>query len=263
MIAREPIFREGVRGRMLDFLESVGRATVLTAQAFAMGPAFFTDARFRSRTVSQMYKAGIRSLPLLTVVALFTGMILALQVGLELRRYSQEVFIGSAVMLSLLREMGPFMTGILITACVGSAIAAQIGTMSVNEEIAALETMAISPVRFLMAPRLAALATLMPLLSFYTCIVGLIGGGLVGVTQLNVPWEQYVENAMHFAELRDLLVGLFKAWVFGVVIAGISCHLGFATAYGAAGVGRTTRQTVIVSLLLILILGYIITRIFY
>lgn len=263
MITREPVFREGFSGKAIDVFESIGRATILTVRAFAMGGLFLVDSRFRGRTIGQMYKAGIRSLPLLTVVALFTGMILALQVGLELRRYSQEVFIGSAVMLSLLREMGPFMTGILITACVGSAIAAQIGAMSVNEEIAALEIMGVEPVRFLMAPRLAALAMLMPILSFYTCVVGLIGGGLVGAAQLNVPWEQYIENAMHFAEPRDLLVGLLKAWVFGIIIAGVSCHLGFATSLGAVGVGRTTRQTVIVSLLLILIMGYVITRIFY
>ena len=263
MISREPVLRTGAAGGIFNLLESVGRATLQTCSAFAMGLLFFADSRFRSRTVQNMYQAGIKSLPLLTVVALFTGMILALQVGLELRRFSQEVFIGSAVMISLLREMGPFMTGILITACVGSAIAAQLGSMSVNEELAALEIMAISPVRFLMAPRLAALTVLMPLLSFYTCIVGLIGGGVVGCAQLNVPWQQYIENAMHFADLRDLLVGLFKAWVFGVVIASVSCHLGFSATGGAAGVGRATRLTVIVSLLLILTTGYIITRIFY
>ncbi len=263
MITREPIDREGLNGWLIDMFEAVGCAVILTCRAFTMGGLFFCEGRFRRRCIEQMYFAGIRSLPLLTVVAIFTGMILALQVGLELRRYGQEVFIGSAVMVSLLREMAPFMTGILVTACVGSAIAAQLGTMTVNEEIAALEMMVICPIRFLVAPRLVAFVTLMPLLSFYTCIVGVIGGAMVGATQLNVPWRQYMENAMQFAELRDLAVGLLKAWLFGVIIVGVACYQGFAAKCGALGVGRATRQTVIVSLLLILMTGYIITRIFY
>src|SRR5574344_3084558 len=112
---------------------------------------------------------GIKSLPVISVVGMFTGMILGLQVGLELRRFNQEIYIGSAVMVSLLREIGPFMTGLILAACVGSSMAAQIASRKVNEEIAALEIMSISPVRFLMAPRMAAMMLITPLLSFYSC----------------------------------------------------------------------------------------------
>jgi len=190
-------------------------------------------------------------------------MILALQTGIELRRFNQEVNIGTAVMVSMLREMGPFMTGLILAACVGSSMAAQLGTMTVSEEIAALEVMSIDPVRYLVMPRLLAMAIMTPMLAFYTCIMGVLGGGLVGMTQLGVPWVKYIENATRFADTKDLYVGLLKALVFGVIITIVSCHEGLSTTQGAVGVGLATRKAVIVSFLLILIIGYFITRLFY
>lgn len=219
--------------------------------------------RARRELAMQLYTTGIKSLGVITVVAFFTGMILALQTGLELRRFGQEVNIGTAVTVVMIREMGPFMTGLIIAASVGSAIAAQIGTMSVSEEIAALEVMSIDPNRFLVMPRVVALAAMMPILTVYTNIVGILGGGLVGATQLGVAFPAYLDNAIRFAENKDLYVGLFKAIVFGLIIATISCHQGLSTRNGAVGVGYATRRTVILSFLLILILGYMITRLFY
>jgi phospholipid/cholesterol/gamma-HCH transport system permease protein len=246
----------------LAAVRDVGRATTLIGQALA-GAAGLGRARARRALVEQMFTVGIRSLPIITVVGMFTGMILALQTGLELRRYNQEVYIGSAVMVSLLREMGPFMTGLILSASVGSSMAAQLGTMTVNDEIAALETMSIDPVRFLMTPRLLAMAIMMPLLSFYNCLVGVLGGGLVGMTQLNVAWSQYIATALEFARTKDLYVGLFKALLFGLIIAGVSCYEGFTTTQGAVGVGQSTRRSVITSFLLILVVGYFVTRFFY
>ena len=270
MITREPVYSDvpenvlvgGWRSAVLA-MGDVGRAGCLTFQALALFPLMIINSRSRHELARQLYIAGIKSLALITVVGMFTGMILALQVGLELRRYNQEIYIGSAVMISLLREMGPFMTGIVLAACVGSSIAAQIGTMTVNDEIAALEMMSISPVRFLMAPRMAAMVMITPVLSFYTCVLGVIGGGIVGATQLNVPWDQYMSMAMQYATTRDLYVGLFKALVFGIIVTGVSCFEGFTTTLGAVGVGRATRSSVITSILVILVLGYIITRLFY
>jgi len=210
-----------------------------------------------------MFVFGIKSLGVITIVAVFTGMILALQTGIELRKFNQEVNIGTAVMVSMLREMGPFMTGLILAACVGSAIAAQLGTMVVSEEIAALEIMSIDPVRFLVMPRLVAMSIMTPVLAFYTCIMGVIGGGVVGLSQLGVSWAAYMENATRFAEVKDLYVGLLKALLFGVIITIVSCHSGFSTTQGAVGVGMATRKSVIVSFLLILVVGYFITRLFY
>ena len=200
--------------------------------------------RARHEAAMQLYVTGIKSLGVITVVAMFTGMILALQTGLELRRYGQEEFIGSAVAVSMIREMGPFMTALIIAASVGSAIAAQLGTMAVM-------------------PRLVALAVMMPILTVYTNLLGILGGGIVGTTQLGVAFQAYLDNATRYAENKDLYVGLFKAFVFGVIIATVACYQGLTTTEGAVGVGRATRRTVIISFLMILIIGYMITRLFY
>ena len=269
MITREPVLfpENATRGQMFALgvrwgVAELGRAVTIGGQALARA-GDLRRAAARRELFRQMYVAGIGSLPVITVVAVFTGMILALQTGIELRRFNQEVYIGSAVMVSMLREMGPFNTGLILAACVGSAMAAQLGTMTVNDEIAALETMSIDPVRFLMTPRIVAMAILTPALSFYTCMMGVLGGAVVGVTQLNVPWTQYLQAALDFARAKDLYVGMFKALLFGLLITTISCYEGFTATQCAVGVGQATRRSVITSFLTILIVGYFVTRLFY
>lgn len=269
MITREPESYPpaanwvGRLGREVVFaLRAAGRGAMLLGAA-ALSLRYVFTPRTRREVVVQMYAYGIKSLGVITVVALFTGMILALQTGIELRRFNQEANIGTAVMVSMLREMGPFMTGLILAACVGSAIAAHLGTMTVSEEVAALEVMSIDPVRFLVMPRLVAMSIMTPVLSFYTCVMGVIGGGLVGFTQLGVSWTAYIDNATRFAEVKDLYVGLLKAFLFGIIITIVACHEGFAATEGAVGVGFATRKSVIVSFLLILIVGYFVTRLFY
>lgn len=220
-------------------------------------------SRARTDLFNQLYATGIRTLPVVTVVAIFTGMILSLQVGLELARYNQEMYLGAAVMLTLVREMAPFSCGICLAAMVGSAIAAELGTMKVNDEIDALVIMDIPPLRFLAAPRILALALMAPLVAFYCCIVGTVGGGLVGSTQLNVDFGQYIASALSMAKAKDLFAGLLKALAFGLLIGTISVAEGLGTRHGATGVGKATQRAVIVSFLAILICGYIITRVCY
>lgn len=246
-----------------NIFSRIGRAGRLMTEAFAYIPHVLVNADSRRSMLFHLYSTGIRTLPVITVVGLFTGMILGLQVGLALGKFNQEMYLGAAVMITLIREMGPFVTGICLSACVGSAMAAELGTMTVNDEIAALEIMSIPPVRYLVAPRMVGLLVMSPILAFYACILGVIGGGLVGSTQLNVPFAQYVASAMSIAEVKDLFVGLLKATVFGVVICTVSCHEGFESRLGAVGVGRATQRSVIISFLLILMLGYMITRLFY
>jgi len=268
-IIREPIFRDPPQnffiklGRgIFDVFQHVGRACLITGMAVLLSPKTFTKRNFRE-VAHNMFITGIKSLSVITVVALFTGMIFALQIGLELRRYGQEVNIGGAVAVTMLREMGPFMTALIIAASVGSAIAAQIGTMVVSEEVAALEIMSIDPIRFLVMPRLVALAFMMPILTFYTNILAMIGGSVVGYTQLGVPWRAFYDNALEFSANKDLWVGLLKAHIFGIIISTVACYQGFVTSGGAVGVGRATRQTVVISFLMILMVGYMITRLFY
>ena len=254
------ITREGSRANIFSRIGCAGR---LMAESFAYAPHVLVNREARQAMLFQLYSTGIRTLPVITVVGLFTGMILGLQVGLALRKFNQEMYLGAAVMITLIREMGPFVTGICLSACVGSAMAAELGTMTVNDEVAALEIMSIPPVRYLVAPRMVALLAMSPVLAFYACILGVMGGGLVGYTQLNVPFAQYMASAMSIAELKDLFTGLLKAAVFGVVIGTVSCHEGFETRLGAVGVGRATQRSVIISFLLILMFGYLVTRLFY
>ena len=173
------------------------------------------------------------------------------------KRLSRNAFIVLSLIIPIVAGMG-----INFAITIG-AMAAQIGTMMVNEEIAALEIMDISPVRFLVMPRLAAMMLTVPLLSFYTCMVGVVGGGLVSYTQLSVPWAVYWQNAMDFANMKALYVGLFKALLFGFTIVTVSCYEGFRTRNGAVGVGQATRQSVDTNFLVILVIGYFVTRLFY
>ena len=248
---------------MSGVVAAIGRAGIVMVRSVACFPAVLVRGTGRADLFRQLYATGIRTLPVITVVALFTGMILSLQVGLELARFNQEAYLGAAVMLTLIREMAPFSCGICLAAMVGSAIAAELGTMKVNDELDALLIMGIPPVRFLAAPRVFALVLMAPLLSFYCCILGTVGGGLVGTTQLDVDFGQYMASAMTMATVKDLFVGLVKALAFGLLIGTISVTEGFSTRRGATGVGKATQGAVIVSFLAILVFGYMITRACY
>lgn len=248
---------------ILKPVESVGWAGIVAAKAVAFFPFVLVRATGRADLVRQLYATGIRTLPVITVVSLFMGMILALQVGLELARFNQENYLGAAVMMTLLREMGAFCCGICLAACVGSAVAAELGTMKVNDEIDALVILRISPMRFLAAPRILALVLMAPVLAFYCCIIGAVGGGIVGATQLNVDFQQYMSGALVMSETKDLYVGLLKATLFGFFVGVISVSEGLGTTLGATGVGKSTQRAVIVSFLAILISGYMVTRLFY
>lgn len=249
--------------RCLSIFAFVGRAGVMSVKSVLAFPSVLCRGSARHDLMRQLYATGVKTLPVLTFVSLFTGMILALQVGLELQRFNQESFLGAAVMVTLLRELAAYSSGICLAACVGSAVAAELGTMKVNDEIDALRVMGISPIRFLVAPRMLALVVMAPLMAFYCCIAGMIGGGVVAQTQLGVGFGAYTSSALSMAETKDLVTGLVKAVVFGLAIGGIAAHEGFEARLGATGVGRATQRTVIVSFLAILFFGYMITRLCY
>ena len=256
------IFLERTGSIILEKMYRIGLSFLMLLEAIYCFRYAFSKRNIND-TLSHLYMVGIKSLLVISVVALFTGMILALQTGLELQRYGQQNLIGSAVAVSVVREMGPFMTGLIITASVGSSIAAQLGTMTVSDEVNALEIMGINTKRYLVMPRIFSLTIMTPFITLYTNILAIMGGALVGYTQLNVEFTSYFQNALNFTDIKDLYVGLFKAIVFGLIIGTVACHQGFSAKNGASGVGRVTRRAVIVSFLLILIIGYIITRLFY
>jgi phospholipid/cholesterol/gamma-HCH transport system permease protein len=171
--------------------------------------------------------------------------------------------VGTLVAEAMCREVGPIMTGLILAASVGSSMAAQLGTMAVSEEIEALEVMSINPVRFLVMPRLVAMMFTCPALTVYSNVIGIIGGGMVADTQLNVSWGIYYDNVLFMLESKEIWMGILKAWVFGCLIVSISCYQGLIATRGAVGVGMATRGSVVISFLMILVSGYFLTRLFY
>ena len=251
-------------GRALLFkLRNTGRGLFILLEALYWVMLVYPVFQRRKEVVRQSFICGVKSLGVTATVALFTGMILALQTGLVMRDYGAQDKVGMVVAKSMCTEMGPFMAALILAASVGSAMAAELATMTVSEEIAALHVMSINPVRYLVMPRLVAMMLMCPALTIFTNAIGILGGMLVAYTQLNVSTTAYYEGAMSFLHNKEIYVGLFKAWEFSLVITGVSCYQGLAATNGAMGVGLATRRAVVISFLLILITGYFITRFFY
>lgn len=246
--------------RALEILQFSGFTVLLAIESFYY---FKNVISKRKEILKQMYTAGVRSLVVLSVVALFTGMIVALQAGVELMRFQQQQYVGNLVIAGMTREMGPFTTAIILIASVGSAMAAEVGTMKVSEEIDALEMMSISPVKFLVMPRVFSLMLIMPMATIYTNVLGTLGGGIVSNFQLNVSFDTYYIHVLDSLHFKATYVGLLKSFVYGIMISSVCCAYGLKATTGAMGVGRATRASVVVSFLMVLILGYIITAIFY
>jgi phospholipid/cholesterol/gamma-HCH transport system permease protein len=206
-----------------------------------------------------LYLSVFGSMPVTFLIALFAGMILALQAGIELSRYGQEAVIGVVVAASMCREMGPVMTAFAFSGLMGSTIAAQLGTMKVSEEIEALEAMSIDPVYFLVMPRVLAAAVAVPVLTVYTDAIGILGGAVVGKSVFNVDLSMYFNNAKTALAVRDIYGGLAKALVFGLMISSVACSQGMRAEHGAQGVGRATLKTVVISFIYILVFDYFLT----
>ena len=225
----------------------------------------------RALIAAQLYVGGIKVVHVVLLVGFSIGMVVSLQTGLELARIGQQDSIGTLVALSMAREMGPFITATILSAAVGSALAAEIGTMAVSEELAALEVLSIDRVSFLVMPRVVALAILCPTLTILCDTVGVVGGGFVARSQLGVGMQLYYDTAIeslqdpsHFLGLpKDVYTGLFKSFVFGIVISVISCAAGILAEGGALGVGNATRSSVRDSIILVIVLNYFMTWYFY
>jgi len=217
----------------------------------------------RGEIIKQMYISGVKSMPVCTIVALFGGMILALHTGVEFAKYGQQELVPTLMINIMNKEMGSFLTAIIITAFSGAAMAAELGTMKVSEEIDALEMMSIDPIRYLVMPRVVSMLIMMPTLSIYTIILGVSGGAIISYFQLGMSTEAYYHRVFQSIWIKDMYVGLLKSLVFGLLISSISCANGLKAEGGALGVGQATRVSVVSSYLLVLIMGYFITALFY
>ena len=207
----------------------------------------------------QMVEVGVNTVPLVALMALFTGMVIAVQTGYQMARFNLEGMVGPIVGLSITRELGPVMTGVIVAARVGAAIAAQVGTMKVTEQIDALETLATDPVEYLVMPRFVAAAIMLPILTVCADIVGITGGLVIAVTQLDLDGSLYMKRTFDLMEMSDVMSGLIKSVFFGMIVAIVGCYQGLTATGGAEGVGKATTRAVVVSLLLILMCNFFLT----
>lgn len=261
----------GVGAASLEMVQGAGHSVDLLGTVIRRLVKPRRPAREFRAMVLQMYDHGVKAVPVVALVAVFTGMIVSLQSGIEIKAYGQEGMVGRIVAASMAREMGPFITAIILAATAGSACAAEIGTMKVSEEIDALEMMSIDPVRFLVLPRVAALALMGFALTVMTDVFGTLGGAFVAQAQLGVSYRAYFDGARETLSgtfllgflSKDVWTGLAKALVFGVLIGVVGCGRGLTASGGALGVGRAVRQAVIASIVMVLVLGYYMTWGFY
>jgi len=219
--------------------------------------------RMIQRAVHQAMAAGVGALPIVSLIAFFVGVIIALQGAYELQRLGAMQLVASLVSISITRELGPLITAIVVIGRSGSAFAAEIGTMRVTEELDALETMALDPVAFLVLPKFLAMAVMLPCLAIWSDFMGILGGCLFGVAGGGFTFGSYVIATRDALVPHDLTTGIVKALVFGLVITAVGCHEGFSTGAGAEEVGRSTTAAVVVSILLVIVIDLVFTTLFY
>ena len=256
-------------GPVLHFVNELGRVSIFCGQLIKES-FYFVKQRLNGfklddkLIMEQLEAIGVKSVPVVMITALFTGMVLALQASISLEEKLKGViqFMGRTVALPFVRELGPVLTALIVTGRIGSAIAADLGTMKVTEQMDALQTMGTRPIRYLGVPRLVACLLMLPLLTVMADVVGILGGFLIASLMLDVSAIQYFSDIPQMLTLTDLWAGLGKTFFFGAIIAVVSCYKGFGTRGGAEGVGRATTEAVVWSSMLILISDYFLTAFF-
>lgn len=245
---------------VLIFLQAAGRLTLFAGSALSH---CFRPPLYPRLIGRQMIEIGYYSLPVVGLTAIFTGMVLALQSYTGFARFSAESAIPNVVVISITRELGPVLAGLMVAGRVGAAMAAEIGTMRVTEQIDALDTLATNPFKYLVVPRLVAGVTMMPLLVLTADIIGVFGGYLVSVYKLGFNPAIYLRNTIDFVQAQDVISGLVKAGVFGFLITLMGCYHGYNSRGGAQGVGAATTNAVVSACILILCSNYFITELFF
>ncbi len=249
-----------VGANILRLFESIGQITLFLIYSLwaCITPPFHLKNLGR-----QIVDIGFYSLPVVGLTAIFSGMVLALQSYTGFSRFSAEGAIASVVALSITRELGPVLAGLMVAGRVGAAIAAEVSSMKVTEQIDALTTLSANPINYLVAPRLWAATLTLPLLVLVADSIGILGGYIIAVYQLDFNAAGYVSNTIDILEPLDIISGLVKAAAFGFVIALMGCYHGFNSGRGAQGVGAATTHAVVSASILILVLNFVITALFF
>ncbi len=252
--------KESLFTRFRDFLYFLGGLSTLAAQSLYW---MVVPPYKRERIFEQAKKAGVDSLPIVALISFFIGVILAFQISYLMQRLGSEMYIASVVALSLVRELGPIITSLVVAGRVGAAITAELGSMQVTEQIDALETLATNPVKYLVVPRLVALALMLPLLTIFADMIGILGGWLICTLKLGISSRLYLNITFDSLLFKDLFTGLSKTIFFGMIIAWVSCYEGFNVEGGAEGVGKATTRSVVTSFILIIACDCFFTALFY
>ncbi len=244
----------------LSFFAAVGRLSLFTYQGLV---AIIIPPVYPRIIFQQVMRIGYYSLPVVALTSFFTGGVLALQIYYGGNQFNSETIVSSIVALGITRELGPVLGGLMVAGRVSSAIAAEIGTMRVTEQIDALTTLSTDPFKYLVAPRLIAATLCMPILAFIADVIGIFGGFTVGTQSLDFNAAIYVQRTVNFLDADDIISGLTKAAVFGFIIALLGCYHGYHSRGGAQGVGRATTNAVVTASILILAANYIMTSLFF
>ena len=251
---------KAIGGRFVEGTRYIGGTSILLAQTIFW---LFIPPLKKKQVLDQMDKIGVKSLPIVLLTSFFTGMVLALQSAYQMQRMAAEMYIASLVSLSIVRELGPVLTALVVAGRVGASITAELGTMKVTEQIDALDALATNPVKYLVVPRFLALLIMLPLLTVYADIIGILGGYVIGVFKLGIGSSMYWKMTYDPLVFKDIFTGLIKSVAFGIVIAIIACYQGMNTEGGAEGVGRSTTLSVVVSFIMIIATDCFFTALFY
>jgi phospholipid/cholesterol/gamma-HCH transport system permease protein len=249
--------RFGRKGSQI--LEYIGGLSELLGESVV---GCFTRPFYSTEVLDQMDELGVKSLSITGITALFTGMVLALQTAYSLEAFGGKQFVGRVVALSLVRELGPVLTALMVGGRVGSGITAELGSMTVTEQVDALRSMAISPVRRLVVPRLIATIFMMPVLTAIADLLGILGGLCIAILELQMTAQDYITSIWQQLVISDILSGLAKTVFFGLEIAAIGCYNGLRVEGGAASVGRATTRTVVLASICVLVSDFFLTKLF-
>jgi phospholipid/cholesterol/gamma-HCH transport system permease protein len=261
-LAAEDIFEPvtTIGERVLSGLEEIGSFFILVGQTIRQFPA---GMKSFGRLTDEMTMIGMGSLPLVILTSLFVGAVASVQAAYQFQSYVPMRYLGTVVTKSVVLELGPVLTALVVGGRVGASIAAELGTMKVTEQIDALETLAINPVRFLIVPRVAAAFLMLPMLTMFSDILAILGGWAIARVSLDVSTETFIEGVRFLFKARDVFGGLVKAFVFGIIIALAGCYYGMKTEGGAEGVGLATTKAVVAGSVSILVADYFLAEIIF
>jgi phospholipid/cholesterol/gamma-HCH transport system permease protein len=243
-----------------NFFEYAGGLTILSAETVG----FMARLRIRvGETISQCALLGVQSLVIVTLTSLFTGAVISLESAQQAVAYGFSNVVGGAVAYGSVRELGPMLTAVVVAGRVGAAIAAELGSMVVTEQIEALRSMGLEPARFLVVPRLLALLVMLPLLTIFADVVSILGGMYIAEAYAHIPYDSFIASVRQSIDMSDVLKGLLKSFVFATIIVMVGAYQGLSTRGGAAGVGRSTTFAVVLAIILIFVSNFVLSLLLF